>query len=461
MIFLAGITGLLCMHFLLKTTWKVTAVIGCYLLLMYHAHARLYRKLRIEQRCFEDVCVYLESLLYSFLREGKIIRAFEDVSRTLAIGEMQETVNLALEKMEMVTDETEIYREAMDLIAEKYECRRVRTVHEFLLHVEYYGGDMEQAVELLIEDKNRWQSRIQTAMKERAQMFREIIMSVGASLLICGAILHLPILDVDVSKNLASQIAAVVVIVFNDLVILRGQNYLAAHWITFDDFDDEKNMEDQIIRYRNYDDKKGRKQSFLLAVIPIMIAIWNLKCGQALWACLFCVVSLILLCQHKIGHQLAGKNLKKRIQSAFPQWIMDLILLLQSENVHVALVKSKEHVPMVLRNDLEHLIASLEMDPESVAPYHKFLKDFEIPEVHAAMSALYSLSEGNCGNMKGQLSELVKRNLEMMNLADGERMKEKNSGMYLLFLAPVLVASIKLLVDMAIFLLTFLTMGLM
>ena len=63
--------------------------------------------------------------------------------------------------------------------------------------------------------------------------------------------------------------------------------------------------------------------------------------------------------------------------------------------------------------------------------------------------------------MKGQLSELVKRNLEMMNLADGERMKEKNSGMYLLFLAPVLVASIKLLVDMAIFLLTFLTMGLM
>ena len=63
--------------------------------------------------------------------------------------------------------------------------------------------------------------------------------------------------------------------------------------------------------------------------------------------------------------------------------------------------------------------------------------------------------------MKGQLSELVKRNLEMMNLADGERMKEKNGGMYLLFLAPVLVASIKLLVDMAIFLLTFLTMGLM
>ena len=86
MIFLAGITGLLCMHFLLKMTWKVTAVIGCYLLLMYHAHARLYRKQRIEQRRFEDVCVYLESLLYSFLREGKIIRAFEGFVRTSVYG---------------------------------------------------------------------------------------------------------------------------------------------------------------------------------------------------------------------------------------------------------------------------------------------------------------------------------------------------------------------------------------
>ena len=118
-------------------------------------------------------------------------------------------------------------------------------------------------------------------------------------------------------------------------------------------------------------------------------------------------------------------------------------------------------VPPVLRRDLECLIANLEMDPESVMPYHRFLSEFSIPEVHAAMSTLYSLSEGNSGNMKQQLSELVKRNLEMMHLADCERIRDKNSGMYLLFLAPVLVASIKLLVDMAIFLLTFLTMNIM
>lgn len=461
MIVLAGITGLLCMHFLLKLNVCLTGMIAGYLLLMYRVHKRWYLKQKREQTCFEEVCVYLETLLYSFLKEGKIIRAFEDVNRTIPEGRLKETVTLALEKMEMVTDETEIYREAMELVADQYNCRRLRNIHEFLLHVEYYGGDMESAVELLIEDKNRWQTRIQEAMKERRQMFRDIVLSVAASLLLCGAILHLPILQVDVSKNLASQLAAVFAIVCNDLVILRGQRYLAAHWITFDDFDSNKHVESQMEHYRAYDEKKGMRQSVLLAVLPIVMVFWSLINGNALRACFLCIAGLILLFQHRIGHHLAQKNLTKSIQSAFPQWMMDLMLLLQSENVHVALAKSYDHAPVVLKGDLEHLIAGIEMNPESVVPYHRFLKEFAIPEVHAAMSALFSLAEGDSGNMKKQLGELVKRNLEMMHLADSERMKEKSSGMYLLFLAPVLVSSMKLLVDMALFLLKFLTMNIM
>lgn len=461
MIIFAGMIGLFCMHVLLKTNWLFTGIIGIYLFFMYRIHMKLYRKQKEETRCFEDVCVYLETLLYSFLREGKIIRAFEAVNQTIAAGELQETVTMALEKMEMITDETEIYREAMDIITQKYDCRRVRNIHDFLLHVEYYGGDLEEAMELLIEDKNRWQSRIREAMKERMQMFREIVMSIGASILICGAILHLPILDVDVSTNIASQLAALIVIVLNDLILLRGQNYLAVHWITFDDFDKESNIESKMSDFRNYDEKKGMRQSLVLAGIPMILAIWNLWNGKEIGACFLWLLSLLFLFQHKIGHKIAFKNLSRCIQSAFPQWMMDLILLLQSENIHMAFLKSYEHVPPVLCRDLECLIANLEMDPESVMPYHHFLSEFSIPEVHAAMSALYSLSEGNSGNMKQQLSELVKRNLKMMHLADCERIKEKNSGMYLLFLAPVLVASIKLLVDMAIFLLTFLTMNIM
>ena len=135
---------------------------------------------------------------------------------------------------------------------------------------------------------------------------------------------------------------------------------------------------------------------------------------------------------------------------------MDLVLLLQSENVQVALMKSLEHVPGILSKDLQRLVDRLEMEPESAEPYHNFLQSVQITEVHAAMSMLFSISIGNSGRAQKQVSELVERNLAMLDAAEKDRLKNLSSGMYLLFLAPVVTASLKLVVDMALFMLTFL-----
>ena len=48
------------------------------------------------------------------------------------------------------------------------------------------------------------------------------------------------------------------------------------------------------------------------------------------------------------------------------------------------------------------------------------------------------------------------RNLEMLDAAEKERISNLSSGMYLLFLAPVVTASVKLVIDMAVFMLSFL-----
>jgi hypothetical protein len=85
------------------------------------------------------------------------------------------------------------------------------------------------------------------------------------------------------------------------------------------------------------------------------------------------------------------------------------------------------------------------------------MQEFQIPEVHAAMSMLFSLSIGNSGGADRQLGELITQNLEMLDVAERERLQDKSSGMYLLFLAPVLTASMKLVVDMALFMLSFLS----
>ena len=46
--------------------------------------------------------------------------------------------------------------------------------------------------------------------------------------------------------------------------------------------------------------------------------------------------------------------------------------------------------------------------------------------------------------------------LSMQDAVETERLHNRNSGLYLLFLAPVVTASLKLLVDMALFMLKFL-----
>ena len=149
------------------------------------------------------------------------------------------------------------------------------------------------------------------------------------------------------------------------------------------------------------------------------------------------------------------KKLLKEVKYAFPNWLLDLVLLLQSENVQVALQKSKKHVPGVLREELYQLIERLEQQPESSEPYHIFLQDFEIPEVHSAMSILYSLSIGSSGNADKQISELVEKNLVLLDDIERELLKNSASGMYVLFLLPVIVASFKLIVDMVFLMLAF------
>ena len=109
-----------------------------------------------------------------------------------------------------------------------------------------------------------------------------------------------------------------------------------------------------------------------------------------------------------------------------------------------------------MERDLEILNDRLQIAPESPEPYHAFMQEFQIPEVHSAMSMLYALSMGNSDRADQQVGELITRNLSMQDAVETERLHNRNSGLYLLFLAPVVTASFKLLVDMALFMLTFL-----
>ena len=293
------------------------------------------------------------------------------------------------------------------------------------------------------------------AIKEREKMFRDIVLSVITSVAICGMVLYLPVMNLDISQNWLVQILTAVVIFMDGGILLWAQKFMKADWLLMDRLGDEQEYEKKMQSFLSYNPMKERRVSIVLGIGFALITLFCLFIGKTWLALLAAGLFLIFANQHKIGHALAEKSLKRYLASAFPNWLMDMVLLLQSENVQVALFKSLAHVPGVLRREVELLVHRLEADPEAAEPYHAFLEDFHMPEVYSTMSMLYSLSVGNSGNAEQQVSELIVKNQEMLDVAEEERMKNKNSGMYLLFLAPVITASVKLVVDMAIFMLTF------
>lgn len=455
MIYFIAFVIVYALYVLLKLNIYTTGFLLVYACFMIPFHKKRYEVFQQNKKRFFEVSNYLDTLLYSFVKEEKIVLAVYDVNQTLPKGQMKQLVEKAFDYMQMTFDELSVLQEGLGMIEKEYPCQRLRDVHQFMIHVEYYGGEIERPVNLLLADKARWEKRIQEAIAQRYKQFIDVILSVSASLLICGAIVYLPVMDMNISEEWAIQIVTVFVVMINDLIVYKAQRFLMVDWIQIQLTEDAEYYVKKMQEFHNYDEKKERRLSLLLGIAGSVMTLLFHLFGNKWLVLAGLLLTLLFFNQHRVGKNLMRKTLIREVKYAFPNWLLDLVLLLQSENVQVALMKSREHVPGVLREELLQLIERLESQPESSEPYHMFLQEFAIPEVHSAMGILYSLSIGSSGNADRQISELVEKNLALLDDTERELLKNSSSGMYVLFLFPVVVASFKLIVDMVFLMLAF------
>ena len=448
MIYAFGVVIVYFLHVLLKLNEEMTLLLLLFVAFMLPFHQKHYSQAKENQTRFFEVSLYLDTLLYAFVKEQKVDLAVRDVSLTLPEGKMKALAKGAYAHMNMAFNQVEVVETALRRVEKEYSCRRMKDIHQFMTHVEYYGGEIEKPVNLLLADKSRWEQRIQKAIAERNKQIVDVILSVVASLIICGAMMYLPVGNMDISKEPVVQLCTLLVVMMDVLIIYRAQRYLNVDWIQLQFTEDDTYYSKKMERFRSYNARKEKALSVLLGVSGSIATIIALVMKEEWIAVGGMGLTLFFLEQHKVGRKLEIRNLTKEIKYAFPNWLLDLVLLLQSENVQVALQKSLAHVPGVLREEVYLLTERLKMEPESSMPYHAFLKDFAIPEVHSAMGILYSISIGDSGNADKQISELVDKNLELLDTAEMEKLRASSSGLYALFLLPVVVASFKLIVDM-------------
>uniref|UniRef100_UPI004057897E hypothetical protein n=1 Tax=Agathobacter sp. TaxID=2021311 RepID=UPI004057897E len=456
MIYIVVLSGVFFLHLLLKLNVVCSVFLAVFAFFVLPIHRKAENKRKLYKERFYEVTLYIDTLLYAFAKEGKADKALQDAKAALPEGTMKKTVTQALDYLMMTFDESELLRESFCIIEKEYPCKRICDVHRFIMHVEHYGGDMERPVQLLLMDKNRWEKRISRMMAERNKQMADIILSIAVSLVICGVVLYMPVMNLDVSQNMAIQVISLLVLAVDDIILWKGQKYLAVDWCTMQILEEEDAAERKMKSFYEYDEKKEKRLSYLLGGISLAATAAMFIWFDEWFGMAGIGLTLFFLNQHKIGRNLAKKNLRKEITYAFSGWLLDLVLLLQSENVQVTLEKSKDLAPGILKKELHLLVERLQIEPESAEPYHRFLEVFEIPQIHSAMTILYSLSIGNSGNGDRQIGELAGKHLELLDITEEEKIRNMGSGMYLLFLAPVLSASFKLLADMAFMMLGFL-----
>lgn len=412
MVLMSVVVGL---FFRLNTGFIIGLCIA--VILMLPLYIKNYNYNRYQQERFSDVNIYMEQFMYSFMKNGKILSTLTDVSQLFSSGKMSDVITRAINHIKDTYEESDVESSALKIVEKEYNYEGLKTMHGFALSVEANGGEYISCMQLILEFRRMWADRVYEQMKIRKHQKTVVLMSIMTSLLLCLILYYMTKkMDVDISTQMLSQAVTFIVLILDVLIY-----YFANRKLTVDVLEDDRKSDDiMLAKYKRFLRYKEKPSS------------------------------------HPIALRITKRQLTREIEKEFPRWLLSVSLLLQSENVQVAIFKSLSDAPLLLKDEIKQLILALKEDPTGMMPYNNFLKDFNLPEIRSAMKMLFSLSEGTGANASDQIEDIIRRNQQMMDKAEKLHMEDTASGMYALFLAPQITGGLKLMVDMVLLLVCYL-----
>lgn len=374
-------------------------------------------KNKYEQQRFSDAGIYMEQFLYSFQKSGKVLATLEDMMQLFGEGQMRTTVTKAREHILHTFEGEQVEQQALKIIEKEYPAHQIVTMHRFALQVEKNGGEYAQSILLMLETRRMWADRIYQLMNARKKQRFQIFLSIAASLLLCSMISLLSgSLDISIGEVTLSRAVTMAVLMTDFYIFYRADKKLSAEVLS------EENEKDRDLIRQYWILKKEQRKD------PV----------------------------HLLQRRIAFRNVSREMEKEFPKWLMQVSLLLQSENVQVAIFRSYDDAPKILKPELKRMIEALKEHPSDIAPYLDFLKDFPLPEVRSSMKMLYSLSEGTGGDASFQIADIIRRNQIMLDKAQKMKNEDAMAGMYALFLAPQLTGGAKIVIDMLVLMVLYL-----
>lgn len=437
-------------------TVLVAAVLAALPVLVLDMYKKMY-----EQKRFADASAYMEQMLYSFQKTGKVAGALKETKEIFDEGQMRRTIEQALSHIEGGDPGSGqgVLRESLAVIEKAYGCAKIHMVHELLADAEEFGGDTETSILLVLEDIERFKRRGYRLQAEKKKSHTDNIISAITAVTLCAAALGVlesmkrmftAQASVDLFKLPVIQISTLLFLLFLLFVFIKSSRSLTDDWLK----ESKLHESDYIIKsYHtvvNYDNKREKMKSLCLALPVFLLMGLCLILGKKALCLICCVFGMFFLMQHRAGYSLARKDVTEEMRLCLPQWLMEMALLLQNNNVQVSLARSLEDAPEIMQEELHLLVERIKEMPGELRSYTAFCQEFDLPEVQSCMKLMHTVSENGTGNVRVQMNHLLKRVNEMQERADEMQNQAAAFRMKLLFSYPIFGATAKLLLDLTV-----------
>ncbi len=369
---------------------------------------------------FKDAVSYMEQIIYSFKKQPKIRIALLDAQKIGSdeVKELLEEVIVSIDTKES----DNIYEESLGLIEKEYSCKRIKSLHKFLIKIEEHGGEYDNYIDILLEDIKNWNDRTLLFIKNVARVKRNVLISVFSTVITCGFMAYVVPAEYSYTPSIVYQIASTVM-----LILMLVSYYMIVKKMNIDWLKEGQSLKNnQVMRYYNLVEKGYENYR-------------QLSFGE------------------KLSYKSAKKRMEKELSKCFPDWIREVAINLQNDTVQSAIENSYENAPFILQRPIRKLLLDFEKYPVGIEPYDNLLKEFDLDEIKSSMKMFYSINELGKEQSDQQINSILDRNNKLAGHAEEAKNQDQIGAASMLSSVPMIVGIVKIMIDMVLMITVFTT----
>lgn len=384
------------------------------------------KKRKYEKKRFQETNSYLSHMGQSFRDTKSILTSLNETENKYRSGRMKSTLQTAIK---IIRDSANIQngeKEALAYIEEEYGCKKLHSFHEYIIKAERRGGDCNEELTLLEKIKNEWARAVENGYKTFCSNIYLMYLEIAVLLIICAFIQSRLPNEFAIMHMTFIQVTNVILICLFTLIFILFDGKTAKNLLM-----DAKEMSEEEAR-KGFEtiEKLDIKNNLIkglpyAAIFLVLFGVMFFLTKKTVILGIGVVLMLIVLNIYNISYFAFKSQIKSELALSFPEWIFDVILLVQKENVQVAIIKSIDNAPAVLKHELYGLKDKIVAAPSDPNSYLSFLERFEIDGVEDAMRTLYSVSQGS--GSKESLSVIAENNMQSLANAEKRRIESKNA----------------------------------